>query len=128
MVGMRRVSSTLKSALVVRVAARGKGRALLDRQDKLVGLPGSQDEAPPAVPDQVTGQHVLEVPVSQTFANLGQDPTQGPIDLTGHGAASASSVVRVQTQALHVALIFTTVMKLTVVTLHNYVNHKSDPQ
>jgi hypothetical protein len=94
----------------------------------LVRLPGAQDEAPPAVPDQLTGQHVLEVPVSQTFANLGQDPTQGPIDLTGHGAASSSSVVRVQTQALHVASTLATVMKLTVVTLNNHVNHKSDPQ
>jgi hypothetical protein len=128
MVGMRRVSSTLESALVVRVAARGRGRAFLNRQDKLVRLPGSQDEAPPAVPDQVTGQHVLEVPVSQTFANLGQDPTQGPIDLTGHGTASSSSVVRVQTRALHVVSTLATVMKLTLVTLDNHVNHKSDPQ
>jgi hypothetical protein len=93
MVGMRRVISTLESALVVRVAARGSGRALLNRQDKLVRLPGSKYESSPAVTDHVTGQHVLEMPVSKAFANFCQHTTKRPIDVAVHSASSWSPVM-----------------------------------
>ena len=55
-------------------------RAFLAGNDELVVLPGAQDQPTTTGTNDVAGQGVLEVPVTQTLANLGNDAPQRAVE------------------------------------------------